>query len=90
MSSCDFKCFLVWIRLCVALSVLRSVRCNVIQYCLCVSGIQCTQCSVSSQSIASAQFNPSSVQSHHQFSFLSVQSILRVESVAYIVNGVQC
>ena len=46
--------------------------------------------SVQCQSIASAQFNPSSVQSHHQFSFSSVQSILRVESVAYIVNGVQC
>ena len=59
-----------------------------VQYCLCVSWIQCTQCSMSVHSVGSVQCKQCSC-SHHQISFLSVQSILRVESVAHIVNGVQ-
>ena len=61
-----------------------------VQYCLCVSRFQCTQCSVSVYSVGSVLQR--SMQAvfrvlQHQFSFLGVQS---VESVAYIVNGVHC
>ena len=52
-----------------------------VQYCLCVSRIQCTQCSLSVYSVGSESM--ASVQ------FLK-RSVYRVESVAYIVNGVQC
>ena len=63
-----------------------------VQYCLCVSRIQCTQCS-SVQSITSAQFNASSVQSlQHQFSFLSVQfiaqSLQHIQSMVFSVSWV--
>ena len=56
MSWCDFKCFVVWIYKIqcseqFALSVLCSVQCNAVQYCLSVSMIQCTQCSVSVYSV---------------------------------------
>ena len=50
-----------------------------VQYCLCVSRIQCTQCSVSVYSVGSESM--ASVQ------FLK-RSVYRVESVAYIVSGV--
>ena len=60
-----------------------------VQYCLCVSRIQCIQC----QSISSAQFYSVHCKQCSE-SIASVQffkrSVYRVEFVAYIVNGVQC
>ena len=54
MSWCDFSCFVVWIYkfMCSVQSSLRFLYYVVfsvmsVQYCLCVSRIQCTQCSVS-------------------------------------------
>ena len=54
MSWCDFKCFVVWIYkvMCSVQSSLLFVYYVVfsemsVQYCLCVSTIQCTQCSLS-------------------------------------------
>ena len=60
MSWCNFKCFVVWIY-----KVMCSVQSSLlflyyvvfsvmsVQYCLCVSRIQCTQCSVSVHSVGS-------------------------------------
>ena len=60
MSWCDFKCFVVWIY-----KVMSSVQSSLlflyyvvfsvmsVQYSLCVSRIQCTQCSVSVHSVGS-------------------------------------
>ena len=51
MSSCDFKCFVDKVVCSVQSSLLflyYVVLCVMsVQYCLCVSRIQCTQCSVS-------------------------------------------
>ena len=61
-----------------------------VQYCLCVSRIQCTQYSVSVYSVGSVIQHSMQV----VFRVASVQflkhSVYRVESVAYIVSGVQC
>ena len=83
MSWCDFKCFVVWIRLCVVFSVMS------VQYRLCVSRIQCTQCSVSVYRVGSASMQV--VFRVYSISSVSLaRSVYRVESVAYTVNGVQC
>ncbi len=58
-----------------------------VQYCLCVSRIQCTQCSVSVYSVGSVLQR--SMQVVFRVAFVK-HSVYRVESVAYIVNGVQC
>ena len=61
-----------------------------VRYCLYVSRIQCTQCSMSVYSVGSVIQRSMQVVFRvlqHQFSFLGVQSI---EFVAYIVNGVHC
>ena len=61
-----------------------------VQYCLCVSRIQCTQCSVSVYSVGSVLQRSMQV----VFRVASVQflkhSVYRAEYVAYIVYGVQC
>ena len=61
-----------------------------VQYCLCVSRIQCTQRSVSVYNVGSVLLRLKQV----VFRVVSVQflkhSVYKVESVAYIVNGVQC
>ena len=92
MSWCDFKCFVVWIYKIqcseqFALSVLCSVQCNAVQYCLSVSRIQCTQCSVSVYSVGSVLQRL--MQVVFRVAFVK-HSVYRVESVPYIVNGVQC
>jgi len=71
MSWCDFKCFVVWIYkvMCSVPSSLLFVYYVVfsvmsVQYCLCVSTIQCTQCSLSiGSAVSSIVFSASSVQS---------------------------
>ena len=63
-----------------------------VQYCLCVSRIQCTQCSVSVYGVSSVLQRPMQVV-FRVYSISSVslaRSVYRVESVAYTVNGVQC
>ena len=59
-----------------------------VQYCLCVSRIQCTQCSVSVYRVGSV------LQRSMQVVLVSVQFLKYVQfigqSVAYIVNGVRC
>ena len=57
-----------------------------VQYCLCVSRIQCTQCSVSVYSVGSVLQR--SMQVVFRVAFVK-HSVYMVESVAYIVNGVQ-
>ena len=78
MSWCDFKCFVVWIY-----KVMCSVQSSLlflyyvassvmsVQYCLCVSRIQCTQCSVSVYSVGS-------------FLKRSVQAVFRVYSISSV------
>ena len=63
-----------------------------VQYCLCVSRIQCTQCSVSVYRVSSVLQRPMQVVfGVYSISSVSLaRSVYRVESVAYTVNGVQC
>ena len=58
MSWCGFKCFVVWIRLCVAFrAVLCSVQCNVSQFSIVYVSVGFSvHSAVQCQSIASAQF----------------------------------
>ena len=63
-----------------------------VQYCLCVSTIQCTQCSLSVFRVGSVlQRSMQVVFRVYSISSVSLaRSVYRVESVAYTVNGVQC
>ena len=84
MVICNVQSSLLFLYYVVVFSVIS------VQYCLCVSRIYCIQCQC--RSISSDRyiaFNASSVQSIASVQFLK-RSVCRVQSVAYIVNGVQC
>ena len=51
--------------------------------------VHSVQCQSTERRLSSIAFNASSVQSIASVQFLK-RSVYRVESVAYIVNGVQC
>ena len=74
------------IRLCVAFRAVCSFCTTFsvmsVQYCLCVSRIQCTQCSVSVYRVSSVLQRP--MQVVFRVAFVK-HSVYRVESVAYIV-----
>jgi len=78
MSWCDFKCFVVWIYkvMCSVQSSLLFVYYVVfsvmsVQYCLCVSTIQCTQCSLSVYRVGSVLWR-------------SMQVVFRVYSISLV------
>ena len=105
MSWCDFKCFVIWIYIynCKVMSSVQGsllflyyVVFNVmsVQYCLCVSRIQCIQCSVSVSSVLQHSmqvvfrvYSISSVSLKHSVYSIG-QSLQHTQSMVFSVSWV--